>query len=634
MDFRFSVLSQDSSTRARSGKLMLSRPSRGHPLIVDTPTFMPVGTKASVRTQSFDDLESTGAQILLANTYHLIQSPGPELLQKLGGLHGLTGWSGGFLTDSGGFQVFSLSELCRVDDDGVRFRPQPDSAEIVLSPEASIHAQRSIGADIMMAFDQCVPSTSDRAQVEQAMHRTHAWAKRSFEARKGSDQALFGIVQGALDKELRKVSALALQETPFDGFAIGGLAVGEGRPEREDTTEWTTQFMPLDKPRYLMGVGTPIDLLEAVARGVDMFDCILPQAIAQQGVAFTWGGKVDLRRSLYREQVRPLEEGCPCPTCRRHTRAYLRHLIESKEIGGWQLVATHNLHFYQRLMRAIREALSAGAFGEFYKNHRQVIGEMDREFPTKKVRRVHLPVAEDRGRTPSWGNYEVISTVAPESGAQVSRIRQKDSGETMHPSTHPIREAKFLYVESPRVLERSRARSGVIRVWDVGLGAATNAMALIDAWEKDPELPKLEIVSFEKDLDSLRLALKVSGRFPHLWHPGPKALLEKRLFESPRITWRLLEGDIQEKLDEAGEAPDWIFYDPFSTKTDGPLWSAPWFARLKAALGPQARTELITYSQSQAAREGMKAAGFFVQDAPGVGFKKQTTRAATYDPLA
>ena len=258
---------------------------------IETPIFMPVGTQATVRAQNRNTLAKTGAQILLANTYHLLLRPGQEVFEKMGGIHRFMKWDRSVLTDSGGFQVFSLPHARKMTEEGASFRSYVDGAVILLSPERSISMQRAIGSDIMMAMDQCIPSTAERTEAEAAMHLTHRWAKRSLAARGDSAQSLFGIVQGACFEDLRKQSADFLTELPFDGFAIGGLAVGESKAMREDFTELSAAMLPTHLPRYLMGVGTPIDLLEAVHRGVDMFDCIMPTALAQQGVSFTFQGK-------------------------------------------------------------------------------------------------------------------------------------------------------------------------------------------------------------------------------------------------------------------------------------------------------------------------------------------------------
>ena len=327
---------------------------------------MPVGTKATVKAQLPRTLEEAGTQILLANTYHLLLRPGAEVFRRTGGIHGFMSWDRAVLTDSGGFQIFSLPHACAMSEAGAVFQSYLDGRTILLSPELSVETQIAIGSDIMMALDQCIASTADEASARQALEVTHRWAARSLAARGDSPQSMFGIVQGALFPDLRRESAATLAEMPFDGFAIGGLAVGESRSEREDLTEFTAQLLPADKPRYLMGVGTPLDILEAVHRGVDMFDCIMPTQLAQRGAVFTSRGFLQMRRGVYKFSNDPLDPACACPTCARYTRAYLHHLTKSSETLGWQLLGKHNIHFYHQLMRNIRESILGGRFGEFY----------------------------------------------------------------------------------------------------------------------------------------------------------------------------------------------------------------------------------------------------------------------------
>ena len=353
----FVVRARAAGTRARCGVLTTARN------VIETPVFMPVGTRGTVRTQTLPQLEALGAPILLANTYHLMARPGAELFERLGGLHRWMGWRGSILTDSGGFQVFSLAHSRTLDDDGVTFQEVADGPKLRLTPESSLEMQRAIGSDITMVFDHCVDATSSHAETEQAMHRTHRWARRSitFVAAWGAargDGQLFAIVQGGRFAELRRASAMELTSIAgFDGYAIGGLAVGEERSEREDMTEVVTELLPEDRPRYLMGVGTPLDILEAVHRGVDMFDCILPTAWAQHGRVFTQTGKLDLRKGTHRLADAPLDPACGCEACTRHSRSYLHHLVKTQEPLGWQLLANHNLTFYVRMMGDIRDAI-------------------------------------------------------------------------------------------------------------------------------------------------------------------------------------------------------------------------------------------------------------------------------------
>lgn len=389
---QFCVSNTCSHTRARAGQLT-TRTGQ----VVQTPVFMPVGTQASVKTMSAQELKSAGARILLANTYHLMLRPGIEVFERVGGIHRFSKWSGGILTDSGGFQIFSLPNARQMSEQGARFRSYVDGSSIMLTPELSIAVQTAIDSDIMMVLDQCVPSTSDRQLATLAMERTHRWAKRSLQARRPeSNQAMFGIVQGALFEDLRKQSCEALSDMPFDGLAIGGLAVGESEPERRAFTEVCTSYLPKEKPRYLMGVGTPLDLLEAVANGVDMFDCILPTAMAQQGVCFTSVGQKQLRRSVYRLLDEPLDPNCSCPVCREHSVAYLHHLHKTKEPLGWRLLSQHNLHFYHDLMARMRAAIVQDQFDAFYRATKPSLTVKDPEFPIqppKKRRRKPRPLA-------------------------------------------------------------------------------------------------------------------------------------------------------------------------------------------------------------------------------------------------
>lgn len=333
---------------------------------VQTPIFMPVATLGALRHTDLSVAEQLDYQVLLANTYHLMIRPGYEYFARSGGLHSFMRWPKGILTDSGGFQLFSLSKQIRITEEGATFRSYTDGRKILLSPESSIAMQRAIGSDIMMVLDHCIPSTSSQADLKRALELTTRWAARSLKARSDSPQALFGIVQGGCDKDLRIESAKQITDLDFDGFALGGLAVGESRAEREETIGHAAALLPTDKPRYVMGIGTPIDLLEAVRCGADMFDCIMPTAMGTQGVAFTSEGKVDLRRGVYRTQEQQLDSSCDCLTCQRFTRAYLHHLAKAKESVGWQHISLHNLTFYRKLMRRIRQAILSDSFRALY----------------------------------------------------------------------------------------------------------------------------------------------------------------------------------------------------------------------------------------------------------------------------
>jgi queuine tRNA-ribosyltransferase len=348
---------------------------------VKTPIFMPVATLGALRHVDLACAEHLDYGILLANTYHLMIRPGQEHFSSHGSLHTFMGWPRSLLTDSGGFQLFSLSRQIRIREEGASFRSYTDGRRMLLSPESSIAMQRALGSDIMMVLDHCIPSTASASELRQALLLTTRWAQRSLVARGDSPQALFGIVQGGCDKHLREESARQITSLPFDGFALGGLAVGEPRAEREATIEHAAALLPHDKPRYVMGIGTPIDLLEAVRRGADMFDCIMPTALAGQGVGFTPHGKVDLRRGIYRTVEAPLDRSCHCSTCSRFSRAYLHHLVKSKEPIVWQHLSIHNLTFYRSLMRRMREAILAGSFAELYEREAAGIAAIDLEFP-------------------------------------------------------------------------------------------------------------------------------------------------------------------------------------------------------------------------------------------------------------
>lgn len=620
----FELLAESTDTRARATRFETLHGT------VETPIFMPVGTVATVRAQHPDQLKRINARVLLANTYHLLLRPGVEVFERFGGIHRFMNWDRAVLTDSGGFQIFKLENAREITEEGARFRSYIDGNLIMLSPEKSISVQKSIGSDIMMVLDQCIPSTCDRALAEEALARTTRWAKRSFAARGDSRQALFGIIQGARFEDLRTRSAAEITEIPFDGFAIGGLAVGEERPVREDMIEHTTALMPRNKPRYLMGVGTPIDLLEAVHRGVDMFDCILPTAFAQQGVAFTSRGKVDLRRGVYRFSQDSLDSKCECETCRSYSLAYLHHLIRSKEVLGWQLVGAHNLRFYFDLMANIRSSIRDDSFLRFYRETKPILESVDPEFPIKVPRR-----RQPKPRAPvELGDYRLFER---EPG-QFS-IQQKSSGEVMHSVSDPFEEANRLYVEQAALSERmqsSHAASEPLVIWDVGLGAATNAMAWIRALELIPVgdfRRPVKLVSFENDLDSFLLALHHPHRFPYLKHRAPFDLRDRTQYVSDDrdLSWSLIRGDFAQTYKDA-PMPSIVLYDPFSTKVDQALWSVEFFGRLANHLN-KTDAALFTYSNSTGVRERLLAAGFFVLKGAATPPKSETTIAATESAL-
>ena len=343
---------------ARTGLIAMERGE------IHTPAFMPVGTAATVKAMKPADVRASGADIILGNTYHLMLRPGAERVAKLGGLHAFMGWGRPILTDSGGYQVMSLSELTRVTEEGVAFASHLDGSRHMLTPERSIEIQRLLGSDIAMAFDQLVPATATRDEHKAAMERSMRWAERSKAAFFGNE-ALFGIQQGGLDEELRGQSAEALTGIGFDGYAIGGLAVGEGQEAMCRVLDYAAPMLPGDKPRYLMGVGKPDDLVEAVLRGIDMFDCVLPTRSGRTGQAFTADGPLNIRNARFAEGREPIEPGCPCPTCTGFERAYVHHLVRSGEILGAMLMTEHNLWFYQRLMQAVRSAIVEGRIRSF-----------------------------------------------------------------------------------------------------------------------------------------------------------------------------------------------------------------------------------------------------------------------------
>ncbi len=329
-----------------------------------TPVFAPVGTQATVKAASPRVLREVGATLILANTYHLYLRPGDELIRDMGGLHAFMAWDRPILTDSGGFQVFSLASSRRIDSDGVDFVSHIDGSKHHFTPEKSIQIQENLGADIIMCFDEC-PIPDDRAAVEAALERTHAWAVRCKAAHRRTDQALFGIIQGGIFPDLRAESAAFLGQLNFPGYAIGGLAVGETKAQMYATLEQTTPLLPADKPRYLMGVGSPEDLVHGVARGVDIFDCVLPTRVARNGAALTRQGRINIRNLKYARDPQPIEPGCTCYTCTTFSRAYIRHLIKAEEILAHNLLTLHNIHLLQSLMREMRAAILNGTFGAY-----------------------------------------------------------------------------------------------------------------------------------------------------------------------------------------------------------------------------------------------------------------------------
>jgi len=358
MTIEFNITSEDRTTGARTGVL---RTPHG---AIETPVFMPVGTKATVKAMTPEELEAIGAQIVLANTFHLYLRPGDELIRNLGGLHAFMHWERPILTDSGGFQVFSLSKLNKITEDGVAFRSPLDGASLFLSPEISVRVQENLGADIIMCFDECTPYPASHDYVRESAERTICWAERCKKAHERKDQALFGIVQGGVYPDLREWSARATVALGFPGYAIGGLSVGEPKKEMLVALDVMNENLPRTQPRYLMGVGTPEDFFHGVKRGVDMFDCVMPTRTARNGRLYTNEGLVNIRNACYAADPRPLSETCECYTCRNYSRAYLRHLMMANEILGARLTTWHNLHYFLSLMKRIRAAIRNGTLSE------------------------------------------------------------------------------------------------------------------------------------------------------------------------------------------------------------------------------------------------------------------------------
>ena len=359
MVVNYELVAEDRKTGARAG--LLHTPHG----VFKTPMFMPVGTQATVKTVTPEELEEMGSQIILSNTYHLFLRPGTELIHEAGELHRFMNWNKGILTDSGGFQVFSLGAMRKITEEGVYFRSFLDGSKQFLSPEISIRAQEDLGSDIAMAFDECIPYPADYEYARKSTERTTRWARRCIKAHQRTDRGIFGIIQGGMYKDLRKQSAMEISSLPFDGVAVGGLSVGEPHDLMYDILEETTQWMPKGKARYLMGVGTPDCLLEGVARGVDMFDCVFPTRVARNGMAMIHTGRMNMKNKQYERDFHPIEESCGCYTCRNYTRAYIRHLYKSEELLAFRLVTIHNLYFLLQFMRDMREAIVQGNFSEF-----------------------------------------------------------------------------------------------------------------------------------------------------------------------------------------------------------------------------------------------------------------------------
>ncbi len=356
---KFDLLKTCAQSGARLGLLKTDRAT------IETPVFMPVGTQATVKTLSPEEIEEVSEGIILANTYHLWLQPGEDIVQKHGGVGGFMNWPHALLTDSGGYQVFSLSEQRKIEEEGVHFRHHKSGAPLFLSPEKSIEIQKKLGADIVMAFDECPPFDASYQYMKESVERTLRWAERSKKALAGSDQALFGIVQGGPFQDLRKASFLGLENIGFPGYAVGGLSVGETKEEMLASLDYVKTLLPKDKPRYLMGVGTPEYLLESIARGMDMFDCVHPTRLARHGGAYTKQGRINIKNLQYADSLEPIDETCGCHVCRTYTRAYLRHLFKAEETLGRRLVSHHNLYFLKTLMRGAKDAIRHDRFGDF-----------------------------------------------------------------------------------------------------------------------------------------------------------------------------------------------------------------------------------------------------------------------------
>lgn len=587
---------------------------------VQTPLFMPVATCGALRNQTLETVRDIGYPVLLANTYHLMLRPGAQFFADYGGLHRFMQWNGSILTDSGGFQIFSLAKSFTLKDEGAYVKSYIDGSEFLLSPETCIAAQRAIGSDIMMVLDQCISSRAPKDECEIALERTARWAERSLSARGESAQSIFAIVQGGCFSDLRRRSAQQLTSLAFDGFAIGGLAVGESDEERKDTTELTAAQLPRELPRYLMGVGTPLDLLEAVHRGIDMCDCILPTSLAQQGAAWTSSGKLELRRGVYKHDESALDRACGCPTCATYSRAFLHHLVKCDEHFGAHLLSQHNLYFYKQLMQEMRSAVIGNRFPAYYREKKEAIGSEEREYPKKHPKGPKKPK-----NLTSHGNYELHKNAAG-----FFCIRDRATGEVMHSVNDPVREADDLYVQQLHPAEIFLSGGNVeYTVWDVGMGAASNAMALVFEAEKmirdNGSIRPLHIVSFENDTDSLFLALKNAPLFTHVRHAAPRAILEKGKWQSADglVNWHLLKGDFCTMMHSA-QRPDAILYDMFSMRVAQDLWTYPHFKKV-FELCSEKPAKLLTYSASTQVRSALLAAGFWVAKGAATGPKNDTT---------
>ncbi|MDO9123312.1 MAG: tRNA guanosine(34) transglycosylase Tgt [Deltaproteobacteria bacterium] len=361
MAFQFEIIKRDPLAKARLGRIVTRHGT------ITTPAFLPVGTQGTVKSLTPEELVEVGVEGILGNTYHLYLKPGHETIGRLGGLHRFIHWERPILTDSGGYQVFSLAKLRKISEDGVTFQSHIDGSEHFLTPEKVMEIQRTLGSDIAMVLDECVPYPSPHEYVKASTRLTTLWAERCLKARRSDDPALFGIVQGGMYRDLREESARDLTRLNFQGYAIGGLSVGEPKSIMQDVLEWTTPFLPENRPRYLMGVGTPEDILHATMQGIDLFDCVLPTRNARNGMLFTSKGKISIKQARYAEDPGPIDESCLCYSCRHYSRAYLRHLYLANEILSSRLNTIHNIYYYMELMKEIRAAIEEGRLVEFYK---------------------------------------------------------------------------------------------------------------------------------------------------------------------------------------------------------------------------------------------------------------------------
>ncbi len=357
---KYELLKKDKNSNARLGKITTPHS------VIDTPCFMPVGTQATVKALSKEEVEETGAQIILGNTYHLWLQPGHKLIEKAGGLHKFMNWDKSILTDSGGFQVFSLAKMRDIKEEGVTFKHHKNGSKLFLSPELAIEIENSLGSDIMMSFDECPPYPATHEYMEKSVERTIRWAKRGYEAHKKKDtQGLFGIIQGGIYPDIRKYCCEELTKIDFAGYSIGGVSVGEPKEEQNLALDYSLPYLPLDKPRYLMGVGSPGAILDGVERGIDMFDCVLPTRIARHGTAMTSRGRLILKNACFEEDFTPLDKECDCYCCKYYTKAYLHHLIKADEMLAPRLISIHNIQFLENLMKGIRKAIKEDRFLEF-----------------------------------------------------------------------------------------------------------------------------------------------------------------------------------------------------------------------------------------------------------------------------